>query len=224
MWIQLVLINGNYATMSKFTLLSSFTVKHLEQNTTRVLTFKKRRRREKKEKKKKPSVTLKTISSVTANVLSSFPVRWLISFWRSLVSDKICKQCWMGTLQLINSRHVNLNSEINWFLFKLLIRLDLFTAVHRTLRSYEKSTLLPCAFRCTFVISSFCFLMLLTISKILWVYADRDASWGRFSNSFTYIKKRQKRFQTFSKVPKDMKLCISQLSTTVVKKDQLKCI
>lgn len=42
--------------------------------------------------KKKFSTTLKTSSSVTANVLSSFPVRLLISFWSSLVSDKIWKE------------------------------------------------------------------------------------------------------------------------------------
>lgn len=45
--------------------------------------------------------------------------------------------------------------------------------------------------KCTFVISSFCFLMLLTISRILWVYADRDASWGRFSNSVTYVGRKE---------------------------------
>ena len=36
------------------------------------------------------AATLKTSSSVTANVLSSFPVRLLISFWSSFVSDRIC--------------------------------------------------------------------------------------------------------------------------------------
>lgn len=87
--------------------------------------------------------TLKTISSVTANVLSNFPVRLLISFWRSLVSDRI----WI-TKQTAHD-----------FAFVL--------QKHR-LRSMRLST--------TFVISSFCFLMLLTISKILCVYADRDAS------------------------------------------------
>lgn len=36
-------------------------------------------------------LTLKTSSSVTANVLSSFPVRLFISFCSSFVSDKICQ-------------------------------------------------------------------------------------------------------------------------------------
>lgn len=189
---------------------------------------------------------MKTSSSVTAKVRSSFPVRLLISFWSSLVSDKICHemstQVWGGMLQLIHryfklkptdcsnvtemnrlplKRHVkyfwctkNINIDcvyLSWQKVQLqalsctctLVKSRLETwlcvyiaekSVFSRRNSHVETRFLQFPSCCweissllnpTFVISSFCFLMLLTISRILWVYADRDTSWGRFSNSVT---------------------------------------
>lgn len=89
---------------------------------------------------------------------------------------------------------LNFSAEINPCLIKLLVGMEHSTAERMNLRLFLRN---PSSgnrcFRSTFVISSFCFLMLLTISKILCVYADRDASWGRFSNSDTCNENRQKK-------------------------------
>lgn len=121
--------------------------------------------------------TLKTSSSVTANVRSSFPVRLLISFCSSLVSDRIWgdptrswwekKQRWHNRVQIISPQR-NVTNSMN----------------PRNLWISLCSS--PTSSNLTLVISSFCFLILPTISKILWVYADRDTSWGRLSNSVTF--------------------------------------
>ena len=132
-------------------------------------------------KKKIRHLTRNISSSVTVNVLSSFPDNWFISFCTALVSIRTWNSSSLYCFHNICSTFgLKMRLQDNRYYFQrgqTFSVWKIYQHKYKAQRQIRSSTL---------SISCFCFLMLATISIIFLVYADLFTSLVILSNSDTF--------------------------------------